>query len=446
MVSLGFLGIQKWAFSNQVNSNFSLYKYGSLKKDPLGIVDLPEGFNYTIISKVGDLMNDGFLLPGKPDGMASFPLDDVRCIVVRNHELNPIQFEIEGPFGSQNQLLSKINPNKIYDYGKGKLPSVGGTSNFVYNLKTGKIEKQFLSLVGTNRNCAGGATPWNTWLTCEEDVTVVNSKNETVEKNHGYVFEVPATDKEELNTPVPLKAMGRFNHEAVCVDPNTGIVYLTEDTHDSCLYRFIPNFKGELIKGGKLQALKIKDQAKFETRNWEENTMPINREYAIEWLDLENVDSEQDDLRHRAYEQGAAVFARGEGIWFGENEFYFACTSGGKLKNGQIFKYQVSTFEGTSLETNNPAKLSLFVQADNSDLMSYCDNLTIAPWGDLVICEDTRSPRILGINKEGVLYPIAHNVGHQSEFTGGCFSPDGSTYFVNIQDAGLTIAITGPWV
>jgi uncharacterized protein len=445
IVTLGFVGLQKFVFSNPVNTRFPFYRYGRLQKDPLGVIDLPEGFSYKIISRVGDLMDDGFYLPGKPDGMAAFPLDNDRCIVVRNHELSPSQYAKEGPFGKNNELLTKLPADQVYDFGKGELPAVGGTTNFVYNLKEAKIEKQFLSLVGTNRNCAGGATPWGSWLTCEEDTTKAGGEKGRMEKNHGYVFEVPATDKIALAQPKPIKNMGRFNHEAVCVDPRTGIVYLTEDTHDSLIYRFIPKVKDDLHQGGKLQALKIKQKSKFDTRNWDDQNMQIGKDYLVEWIDMDEVDSVEDDLRYRGFEKGAAVFARGEGIWFGENEFYFACTSGGKKKNGQIFRYKVSEDEGTQREVANPSKLELFIQPDNSDLMSFCDNLTIAPWGDIVLCEDTNSPRVIGITKEGQLYPIAHNVGHRSEFAGACFSPDGSVLFVNVQDAGLTLAITGPW-
>lgn len=445
LVALGFMGLHKFVFSNPINTRYAYYKYGKLQQDIQGIVDLPEGFTYKIISTVGEKMNDGFYLPGKPDGMAAFPLDENRCVVVRNHELSPNQYNTEGPFGKNNELLNKLNSEDLYDFGKGELPAVGGTTNFIFNIKKQKIEKQFLSLIGTNRNCAGGATPWGTWLTCEEDTSKQGAEKGRLEKNHGYVFEVPASDKMNIAKPIPIKAMGRFNHEAVCIDPQTGIVYLTEDTHDSLIYRFIPNVKNDLHKGGKLQALKIKGVNQFDTRNWDSQNMKIGENYDVEWLDLENVDPEEDDLRLRGFEAGATRFARGEGMWFGENEFYFACTSGGSKKNGQIFKYKVSKAEGTTNEMENPSKLVLFIQPDNGDLMQYCDNLTIAPWGDVILCEDTRSPRVIGITPEGKLYPIAHNVGHKSEFAGACFSPDGSTLFVNIQDAGLTIAIKGPW-
>ena len=151
------------------------------------------------------------------------------------------------------------------------------------------------------------------------------------------------------------------------------------------------------------------------------------------------------DLRYRGFEQGAARFARGEGMWHGENEVFFACTNGGEIGAGQIFRYVPSPYEGTEREKNTPATLELFLESNDTDLLKSCDNLTIAPWGDLVICEDDPHPFIVGVTRQGELYKLGENVGFPSEFAGGVFSPSGKTYFVNIQDAGLTLAITGPW-
>ena len=96
--------------------------------------------------------------------------------------------------------------------------------------------KQFLSLIGTLRNCAGGPTPWNTWITCEE---VVMGAGGPCKKRPWLVFRVPARETPIITNPVPLKAMGRFNHEAVAVDPISGDVYLTEDRNDGLIYRFV---------------------------------------------------------------------------------------------------------------------------------------------------------------------------------------------------------------
>ncbi len=161
---------------------------------------------------------------------------------------------------------------------------------------------------------------------------------------------------------------------------------------------------------------------------------------------MDNVESPKDDLRHRGYNAGAARFARGEGMWLGADGIYFACTSGGKEEDGQIWRYIPSPQEGTKDERKDPGKIELFVEPNNSNLVKNADNLTAAPWGDLIVCEDRDGDviRLIGVTPQGKLYTFANS--HQNtEFAGVCFSPDGSTLFVNAQDAGRTFAITGPW-
>jgi secreted PhoX family phosphatase len=339
-----------------------------------------------------------------------------------------------------------VNPDipaeKIYDLGSSNVRCKGGTTTFIYDENTGEIESSWLSLAGTIRNCAGGRTPWNSWVSCEETF-VGRSKN--LRKRHGYNFEVPATMTPSLADPIPLKAMGRFNHEAICVNPKTGIVYQTEDRNDSCIYRFIPNEKENLRAGGKLQALVIKSKKKKDTRNWNSEKMPINKKLKVEWVDLEDVDPAKDSLRYQAQEKGAAIFARGEGMWFGKNEIYFSCTSGGEKKYGQVFRYVPSLQEGTVLENKEPGTLELFLEPNDKELLQNCDNLTVAPWGDVIMCEDRAKPNIVGVTPTGEMYHVAENIGRPSEFAGGVFSPSGKTFFVNIQHHGLTLAISGPW-
>ena len=448
--SLGFLGLQTFLSACQsdpqaIVSGQALHEgYGSLLDDPEGILKLPEGFSYRIISKKGDMMSDGFYVPGSADGMATFPGPDGKVLIVRNHEVSPGDVK-GGPFGEDLALLSKIDSKAMYDYGRGKLPCLGGTTTILYNQNTGEVEQEYLSLAGTIRNCAGGPTPWGSWVTCEEDTS---RSGEELEKDHGYTFEVPASITPHLYDPIPIKAMGRFNHEAICVDPRTGIVYLTEDRGDGLLYRFIPNTRGKLQEGGKLQILAIKGKPSYDTRNWknlDSEPMEIRAPYEVEWLDIDNVEAPEDDLRYRGFDNGAARFARGEGIWFGDNEFYFACTNGGRLSHGQIFRYQPSPFEGTPREDENPATLEIFIEPNDDQLVESCDNLTIAAHGDLVICEDKEHPKLVGVTPAGAIYHIAENVGYPSEFAGATFSPDGRTLFVNIQGPGLTLAIEGPW-
>ena len=443
-ISLGFFGLQSFIWKGCEDSSTEIIQtlnlpYGPLLPDPAGILNLPEKFSYRIISRVGDVMSDGLFLPGLPDGMAAFEGEGGKVIVVRNHECISSD---KGAFGENNELLGKIPKEKVYDLGSPKVRCKGGTTTFVYDENTGEIESTWLSLAGTIRNCAGGKTPWGSWVTCEETF-VGESKN--LQKKHGYNFEVPATSSPALAEPIPLKAMGRFNHEAICVDPVTGIVYQTEDRNDSLIYRFIPNEKGNLRSGGKLQALVIKSQKGKDTRNWTDDSMPINQPMQVEWIDIDNPNPEKDDLRYVYFDKGAARFARGEGMWFGNGEVYFACTSGGQKKWGQVFRYIPSAYEGTEEEKNHPGSLELFLEPNDKELLQACDNLTVAPWGDVVLCEDRARPKIVGVTPKGELYHIAENVGQPSEFAGGVFSPSGKTFFVNIQHAGLTIAITGPW-
>jgi secreted PhoX family phosphatase len=448
IATLGFMGL--YQFVNPVaakTASSHTAGYGPLVNDPKGILNLPQGFTYKIISQRGDKMADGLLLPGLADGMGAFQGKNGRAIVVRNHENGPDALEQSG-FGPNNELLSKLDAKHFYDYGKGKLPALGGTSTFIYNENTGELEKQFMSLAGTIRNCAGGITPWNTWLTCEESIVKVGAYEGTAEKDHGYVFEVPATEDISLAPPVPIKAMGRFNHEAVAVDPASGIVYLTEDRGDGIFYRYIPNTPGKMLDGGKLQALVISGEKSRDTRNWKDQEgpeFPVNQLFDVTWIDIDNVESPEDDLRMQGYDKGAAVFARGEGIWFGDKELYFACTNGGKIGAGQVFRYVPSEQEGTSGEVANPGKLELFAEPNDREILKNCDNLAVAPWGDVVLCEDHKHPFLVGITPQGEYYKLAENVGYESEFAGGVFSVSGKTYFVNIQGPGITVAITGPW-
>ena len=442
-LTLGFLGLQSFVTGCSKATGAG---YGPLLDDPKGLMKLPKGFTYTSFSKTGELMDDGLFVPADHDGMAAFALDQDRVILVRNHEMDyDAEAAAKGPFKTDFEK-QKTYASKFYDPALNEGYCSGGTTTLVFNTKTQTLEQHSLSLAGTVRNCSGGPTPWNSWITCEETVDRAGDK---LDKDHGYCFDVPATAEMGLALPVPLKAMGRFNHEAVAVDPKTGIVYQTEDRWDGLLYRFIPNVKGKLHKGGKLQALAIIDQPSRDTRNWPEEKQAefaINTPVSVEWIDLDDIDSPEDDLRFRGFATGAARFARGEGMVFAEGAAYFACTNGGKERFGQIFKYTPSSAEGTDGESRSPGKLELFVESHDKKLMQACDNLTVAPWGDIIICEDDGgSSAIVGVTPTGELYHLGH-VSIDSELAGACFSPDGSTLFVNIQNhPGQTLAITGPW-
>jgi len=418
--------------------------FGPLVDDPAGLINVPAGFKYTVVSRTGEEMVDGLLVPGGHDGMAAFPGPAGQTLLVRNHELESA-WTNRSPFGPEAERLGRVEPSHIYDRGRGVLPCIGGTTTLVYDTANQRLERHFLSLVGTQRNCAGGPTPWGTWITCEE----VNAQREPNEEEwHGYNFEVTPSAEPGLVAPVPLKAMGRFRHEAVAVDPASGAVYQTEDLGDGLLYRFLPDEPGRLAAGGRLQVLALVDLENADTRNWMggPHIIPVGRPMAVRWIDLDDPEAPKLDLRLRGRAAGAALFARGEGAWWGNDSAYFAMTSGGAMTHGQIFRYRPSPYEGTAREAEQPGTLELFAEPNDTALLRNCDNVTIAPWGDLIVCEDTSGKcRLIGITPEGEFYIFAENRTAGQELAGACFSPDGSTLFFNVQNPGYTVALTGPW-
>ena len=421
-----------------------------LKRDRNRILDLAEGLDYSVISRRGKRMADGLRVPGAHDGMAAFPRDDGRIALVCNHELD-FSYLTESAVLDRYPNIPRSLRKNFYDFGKKVTPGLGGTTTIIYDPATRTAEKQFMSLFGTELNCAGGATPWGSWLTCEECFTGPgeewkDGRRLRREQPHGYVFEVPSSATSPVK-PVPIKAMGRFEHEACAVDETTGIVYMTEDRHHSLFYRYIPDVPGELHRGGRLQALAIVGESALPTHNWtRDHEVPVREPLATYWVDLEDVDPIENDLRLRGAENGAAMFARGEGLCVAGDRFAFTCTIGGPRRLGQVFTYKPSPYEGTAQETNAPGQLELIAEAGLDSILRNADNLTMAPWGDLIVCEDTATDcGLVGIRPDGTQYLIAQNSYSNSEVAGVCFSPDGKTLFLNVQYPGTTLAITGDW-
>ena len=398
---------------------------GPLREDPKGLLDLPDGFSYRVVSQLGQRMDDGFTVPDAADGMGCFDLGNGELALVRNHELMP-----QNPGGE----VAGLAYDTLADTA---VPLPGGTTTVVLDANSLALKRQYRSLAGTIRNCAGGTTPWGSWLTCEEAVVAAGGP---LNQDHGYVFEVPATAP-GLIDPVPLTAMGRFNHEAACVDPHTGIVYLTEDRHDSLFYRFLPTQPGNLAAGGTLQALVL--DGYLDTRNWgKKRDLAVRQRISGRWITLDNVEAPDDDLRVRGAAAGAAQFARGEGIYMGEGEVYFTATSGGLVRQGQIFRLRPGRQAGAT------DTLDLFFESGDKAQYSFGDNLCVSPNGHLVVCEDQYGEVVdnflRGITPRGESYPLAR-LHRQTELAGACFSPDGRTLFVNAYSPTLTFAIQGPW-
>lgn len=396
--------------------------YGPLIPDPNGLLDLPRGFQYRAFSQVGDRMSDGRPVPDRHDGMAAFPGPNNTTILVRNHEHSP-----GDPTGVEAPDNLKYDPT-----------NKGGTTTLMVGPNR-QLIRDYASLAGTYRNCAGGVTPWGSWISCEENTSTPETNRSgnanNVTKRHGYNFEVPSL-AEGLVNPEPLVAMGRFNHEAVAIDPRTGIVYETEDRGDGLFYRFIPTQPGNLRAGGVLEALQIQGRPQAITKVG----FPVGQKFAVDWVRIEDPDPATDSVRVEGFTKGAAQFSRGEGAWFGNNEVYFTCTNGGTAGFGQVWRYipGATSQDGGTIE--------LFVESPSQEVLDFPDNIVVSPFSDLFLCEDGEGEQFVrGVTSQGELYSFARNALNTSEFAGACFSPNGRTMFLNIYRPGITFAIWGPW-
>ena len=392
----------------------------------LELLRLPAGFRYRSYSWTGDVMADEVRCPNLHDGMAVVDAqgNSGRIILVRNHE---------GAAGTP--YLDKRSITYRND-------AAGGTTNIIFNLRQGTWEKDWSTLAGTNRNCAGGVTPWGTWITGEE----------TGDAGHGWAFEVGA----QKGDPNPLKEMGRFSHEAMMVDPNSGYVYETEDATPSGFYRFIPNVAGQLDQGGRLYMLKALNGP------LKDDFGPlgvIGQTWNVQWVPINDPEATTMSTVQQGLAQGGAQFRRLEGCWWGDTKGYFLSTNGGPVSEGQVFEY----------DPHNETIKLIYASPTANDLDNP-DNITVTPRGGLLLCEDAAGganvvgERLVGLTLDGNTFTFAQNnivlTAQQialagktvnpndyrtQEFAGACYSPDGVWLFVNIQTPGITFAITGPW-
>ena len=395
---------------------------------------LPRGFTYEVFGVEGHPMTGGQPTPRAHDGMAAFGMPNGHVRLVRNHE-DAEPAATARPIG---------DPAKAYDTRAG-----GGTTTLEVRVArdgSRELVRDFVSLGGTMVNCAGGPTPWGTWLTCEETVQGTGPGGRG--KDHGYIFEVDARADEQVDA-VPLRAMGRFVHEAVAVDPRDGTVYETEDRETGGFYRFLPRVKGKLREGGRLQMLRVPDRRGLDTRRGE--TAGVR--YRVDWVDIRDPDpagAEADSLSvyKQGIAEGAATFARLEGCWYSDGSVFFHATNGGDLRLGQVWQYRPGPGPGEG-------ELSLVFESTSREMLDQPDNLTVSPRGGIVICEDAGEVcHLRGLTRDGRIFDFARNILNSNEFAGACFSPDGKTLFVNIQGdvrsgqsgiLGRTFAIWGPW-
>ncbi|WP_248964748.1 alkaline phosphatase PhoX [Sphaerisporangium perillae] len=415
--------------------------YGAVVADPAGLLALPPGFSYKIVAQAGKtLLETGEPTPSDADGTGCFRGPN-GFVLVNNHEIGGGE-----PYGVPT--LEGLT----YDPG-----AHGGTTNIEVD-RNGDRVREYVSVAGTHNNCAGGITPWKTWLTCEE---TEQRKGGAFQKDHGYVFEVDPFDRAANRDPVALKFLGRFAHEAVAVDPETSVIYETEDASgpNGLYFRWVPprNFRGRkgalralaLSEGGdtagKLQAMSCYKGSKH-IADLSEATQPGTR-YKVEWVDVPDRDAATTSVRKQFTADQVTHSRKLEGAWWSDGGAYFvasyARTADGSVNehDGQVWFYDPRS-ETVTLKT-------IFgVNPDPAQDTNYDgpDNITVSPYGGVILAEDGEGvSHLVGVTQQGTPYPMARNELNESEFTGPTFSADGKILFANIQTPGYVFAITGPW-
>lgn len=393
----------------------------------LPLLWLPQGFRYLTLGWTGDPQTDGTPTPSSHDGMAAFAVGAGRTRLIRNHEVRLAA------------APSAAREGTVYDPAAG-----GGTTVLDFDTATGALLSSRFGLTGTSVNCAGGRTPWGSWLTCEETMDQAGPTRAT--RPHGYIFEVPI---DGAPTGEPLAAMGRFVHEATAVDPATGIVYETEDQLSSGLYRFTPKERGLLAAGGTLEMLAITRWPGYDTRRKQVAGRPL----PVDWVPIERPDDPANPDPAAVFRQGlaggGAIFGRLEGAWYADGRIFIVSTNGGDAKLGQVFAYDPQEKE-----------LTLIFESPAPQVARNLDNICVSPRGALIVCEDggPQPQRVQVLTRDGRMFPLAQNNivldGQKHafrgdfrtrEFAGATFSPDGRWLFVNAQSPGITFAITGDW-
>lgn len=405
--------------------------YGPLVK--AGPMALPEGFTVFEFGAADSMMSDGLKTPRAHDGSTVFKASNGRLTFMRNQELTGHE---EGA-----HAISKVNP---YDR-----RARGGVTTTLFDPSTGQLVGSSLVLNGTDTNCNGGRTPWNTWLTCEETTV---GKYKDYEKEHGYVFEVPHDATSPIE-PKPIKAMGRFLHEACAVDPKTGIVYMTEDNGPDGFYRYIPDHPGQLHRGGKLQMMCVYGRSRYNTVKGQK----VGKKLPCEWVTIDdpdpsNAERHPDAVYRQGRAKGAARFMGLEGANWGQGSVWFTASESGDMLAGQIWKY-------TPSKNLKRGTLELMFESSDRKILDEPDSIVVSPRGGVVVCEDgdgedggTNFLRVL--TPKGTIETFARNTTKMpiekgekgvTEWSGACYSPDGKWLFVNLYHPGVSYAITGPW-
>jgi secreted PhoX family phosphatase len=399
---------------------------GPLVPDPAGILDLPAGFSYRILDQVGQPLvgQPGAAVPDRHDGTAAFDAPSDGVYLVRNQEQ-----------GGSATVPAVAAPELTYD-----LAARGGTTTLQLDA-AGNVVDAYVSLAGTFNNCAGGATPWGTWLTCEETEQRANA---TFSRDHGFVFEVDPADRTRNTAPAPLTGLGRFAHEAVVVDPRRGDLYLTEDASNpfGLLYRFRPTDRsgtyGSLRNGGSLFAMKATHRRSH---------VPDLRVFSVpgtaldvEWVPVADPSAATVSIRRQFTDTQITRSQKFEGAWWSEDKdrAFIVVSFADGAHGGQVWSYRPDA---------RKLRLEVYLSLRDVNLPGEGpDNITVSPYGGMFLAEDGDGVQhLLAVDNAGRMVPFARNARDDSEFAGVCFSPDASTLYANIQSPGITFAIQGPF-
>ncbi|WP_328402056.1 PhoX family protein [Streptomyces sp. NBC_00390] len=421
--------------------------YGPLVPDPDGILALPAGFSYRVLTRAGvTTLESGEFTPGKHDGTAAFEGPRGVTLLVVNHELKGARSTVAHPV--------PLTEGLVYD------PAAPGGCTVVESHRSGEVA-QWVGIAGTVQNCAGGSTPWGTWLTCEETEDRAGKNGAT--KDHGYVFEVDPCDRRANRNPQPVKALGRYAHEAVVVDPRRGHLYLTEDadTPNGLLYRWVPphgfrHGRGQLRRladdAGVLQAATCYDSGGRFVDDLS-RAARIGTVYGVDWTEVPDRDARTVSVRKQFTDGEVTRGRKLEGMWWGDGGAYvvssYAREESPQQHDGQVWFYDPRRRTLT-------LKVLFGMNPDPSKDGAYDgpDNITVSPYGGVILAEDGEGVQhLIGATDRGRTYPIARNELNlgtaedpdYSEFAGVTFSPDGRTLYASIQTPGIQLAITGPW-
>jgi uncharacterized protein len=442
------------------------HPFPPLVDDPEGLLALPPGFSYRVVTRAGvtELDRGVGRTPSNHDGTHVFDAGRSRLRLIQNHEL---------PAGAA--LGVPHVEGTVYD----PTALMAGGCTVIETDHSGRNLGEWVGISGTLVNCAGGPTPWGTWLTCEEtDIKAGtawsgNGQIGRYSRDHGYVFEVFADGR---TLPAPIKAFGRYAHEALAVDPSWRRVYLSEDASspNGLFYRWTAPRGTRLGPGiaerlgatdGRLEAMAIlMDDGSVLPDVAYLTSAQLGRPFPVRWVEVPERDGQPTPVREQLTDEVTrgkkfeGVFGTHEGVYV-VNSFAFNTgdlPADAVKHDGMVWFY--------SYADQTITLVTYFPHRDGSQgatpprydgvVFDGPDNVTVTPWGTLVLAEDgVGASHVLSSVPGGPTYAIARNqlnIGtpaepEYSEFTGPTFSSDGRVLFVNIQTPGITFAITGPW-